>query len=961
MTDEKGDNMESKFNLSGAWQFELDKEQVGTEQGFFKKELNDSILLPTTTSEAKKGLLNKKRETEHLTEVYAFEGDAWYSRAISFSPEVLAYLKENKIELFMERTRKTKVWVDEQYVGEQLSFSTAQVYDLTPFITKENHRLTVMVSNVDYPAIGGHMTSPDTQTNWNGILGEISLRIYDTVALEEVQVYPSVENKHVEAHLTINNFSAQDEIEVIYYATLKGAQVEETYLEKQVVTKKVKMSLQEGKNKIAVTYLMPEEIRLWDEYNPVLYDFHVLISKAGEVCATQKVSFGFRDFTTDGVNFLINGRKTLLRGKHEGMLFPLTGYAPMDKAGWLRVFKIAKEYGINHYRYHTCCPPKAAFEAADEIGMYLQPEIPFWGSMLAPEDEGYDAHMQSFLEAEGYRILKDFGNHPSFMMMSMGNELWGSKKTIAKMVMAYKKVDPRHLYTQGSNNFQFYPTKEKSDDFFSGVRFSKERLIRGSYAMCDAPLGHIQEVAPNTVHNYDAMIRPERKVVANENSGKKMIEIQYGTGVKLVEASDEGEMIPDIPVVSHEIGQYETFPNFQEIEKYTGVLKAKNLEIFKERLDDMEMLDQAEDFFHASGKLASECYKMELETAFRSKELAGFQLLDLQDFQGQGTALVGVLDAFMDNKGIISAEKWRDFCKDAVLLAELSSFVQEAGSTLQSKIKLSFYRPNPLNNPKLIVQMINDKGGIIDKQEEVLASITTQGLFTLKEIQITLPQVEKPEKLILTIHIEETDLCNTYELWLYPKNCRGQETEEVFITQDKKLALAALEEGKKVLFMPKTADQVHAIRGDYCTDFWCYTMFKSISESVNKEVPIGTMGLLIQNQHPALAAFPCETYTTPQWWEILQNAACTILDHLPIKPIVQMIDNFGRNHKLGIIYEAQVGKGKLLICTADIKDNKDMASQWLYYSLKQYIASSAFNPKATLSAHHIEKLFEKTK
>ena len=106
-------------------------------------------------------------------------------------------------------------------------------------------------------------------------------------------------------------------------------------------------------------------------------------------------------------------------------------------------------------------------------------------------------------------------------------------------------------------------------------------------------------------------------------------------------------MIPHIPVVSHEIGQYEVYPNFHEIEKYTGVLKARNFEVFRDRLKETGMLDWADDFFYTSGKLSVQCYKEELEAAARTKRLAGYQILDIQDFSGQGTALVGILDALI--------------------------------------------------------------------------------------------------------------------------------------------------------------------------------------------------------------------------------------------------------------------------------------------------------------------------
>ena len=137
------------------------------------------------------------------------------------------------------------------------------------------------------------------------------------------------------------------------------------------------------------------------------------------------------------------------------------------------------------------------------------------------------------------------------------------------------------------------------------------------------------------------------------------IEIQYGTGVKKVKAADNGGvLIPHIPVVSHEIGQFAVYPNFREIDKYTGVLKARNFEVFRDRLKEKGMLDQADDFFYTSGKLSVQCYKEELEAAARTKLLAGYQILDIQDFSGQGTALVGILDAFMDSKGHVTPEEW---------------------------------------------------------------------------------------------------------------------------------------------------------------------------------------------------------------------------------------------------------------------------------------------------------------
>ena len=292
--------------------------------------------------------------------------------------------------------------------------------------------------------------------------------------------------------------------------------------------------------------------------------------------------------------------------------------------------------------------------------------------------------------------------------MSLGNELWGSKKRLDVILKEYKGFDDRHLYTQGSNNFQFCPAILENDDFFSGVRFSRDRLFRGSYAMCDAPLGHIQIDIPGTMKDYDENISPTF-IRENENSidnSDGTIEIQFGTEAKTVKSTNHNEqLISSIPVISHEIGQYATYPDFNEIKKYTGPLKAKNFETFKQKLEDKGLGDLAERYFKCSGKLAIACYKEELESAFRSRRLGGFQLLDLQDFSGQGTALVGVLDAFMDSKGLISPEEWRSFCSDSVLMARFNKYNYSAEENFNAHIELCYYKNIPLHSFKLLWEL----------------------------------------------------------------------------------------------------------------------------------------------------------------------------------------------------------------------------------------------------------------
>lgn len=951
-----------RIDLSGNWDFALDADKTGIQDQYYRTlPGEDTISLPGTTSLARKGSPSDVKETGFLTDPYLFEGYAWYHKEIQLDRDCHG----KNIFLHLERTRLTKVWIDDTLVGEQDSLTTPHHYDLTSYIKKDRFHLTILVSNVDYPTKGGHLTSPDTQTNWNGIIGEISLRIYDEIYIEQIKTYPDIDTKTVRIEIHTNNTSQTGRnLSVCAKASLvdisgtTGVQTKPEYFQD--------IFFPVGKGTETLTYALGEDAVLWSEYSPVIYSLELTIPGTDEIAAT---TFGLRKFSTTETEFLINGTPTFLRGKHDGLIFPMTGAVPTSVEEWIRVMKISKSYGINHYRYHTCCPPDAAFVAADLLGIYMEPQLPFWGTLTAPGEEGHNEAEQQYLITEGYRMMEEFGNHASYCMMSLGNELWGSKERMAEIITNYRKTDDRHLYTQGSNNFQHTPVLLPEDDFFVGVRFSKNRLIRGSYGMCDAPLGHIQWGEPSTNHNYDEMIYPTNIQDSASDSAEE-IEIQYGTGVKKVKAAQgEGVLIPHIPVVSHEIGQFAVYPNFREIDKYTGVLKARNFEVFRDRLEEKGMLDQADDFFYTSGKLSVLCYKEELEAAARTKRLAGYQILDIQDFSGQGTALVGILDAFMDSKGHVTPQEWAGYCSDRILLAQFEKYVYSAGENLHMDLAIRYYHPDKLIDKQLHWELADTANDQITAQGDVAIPDGAFDLVALGHVDCTLPDVTRATVYTLTITVPGTDMKNTYELYCYPNlgtpdlsaSSIGEDDHQVSITADYAEATKLLAERKRVLYLPTELQE--SIEGFYCTDFWCYPMFRDICEWMKKPVAVGTMGLLIQKNHPALASFPSHKYATPQWYQIVSHSDCAILDETTDKtyrPIVQMVDNFERNHKLGILFEGKVGDGKLMICTSRLSEIADHPeARQFARSILDYVTSDAFDPQQSLDMDMLKKTFVK--
>ena len=851
-----------KIDLSGQWQVKLDAEKQET----MPQAYPETMMLPGTTSAAGLGMPNPAKETGCLTDAYRFEGAVWFMRTFTAGD----WTGEQTM-LTLERTRKTTVYLDGRPIGHQESLCTPHRYFLPPVHAGE-HTLVIRVDNTDYPTRGGHLTSPDTQSNWNGITGEISLTVAHTL-LTDLTVRPDLRCGCLRVHGHI--IGAPDGVAGI---VLPGQMEHLLPYRRGVLDGECPLKGNEA---------------FWDEAHPEIHT--ISIDLDGDVYET---TFGLRDVRTVGRRLLINGRETFLRGKVDNLLYPKTGYTPTDVASWMTILGIAKEYGINHYRYHTACPPDAAFTAADLLGVYMAPELPFWGTVAEECEEGYDERERDFLFQEGFRILREYGHHPSFLWLSLGNELWGSKDVLNRMMRAYREADDTKLYSSGANNYQFVPDVLDEENVFVGVRLGRERLIRGSYAMCDAPQGIVQTTAPESVSNYDVSIVPETLGQSGE-TGK--VQIQYGTGVKEVDAQSADALIPDVPVISHEVGQYVFYPDFSEISHYTGPLKPRNIEAMRENLERAGLYGEHEAFFRQTGHLAVDCYKREIETLLRSREVSGFQLLDLQDYTGQGTALVGVLNALMENKGLISAEEWREFCAGTVVLGEFASFTGMMGEDIRFDVQISECDPEK--------QHTCIRCTLMDGERELYACDVTpgarQGRLT-DAVSVTFPaecyrdaMQERITGLTVALTLEDGTR-NHYPIWLIPQ-VDIRITREGIEKDGRMVAFVSAEEKADgaAIVVPSAEGQLPA---EYCTDFWCYPMFRSISESMGKPVPVGTMGLSIDTASPLLKRFAQEDYTIPTWYAILQTAH---VQRLPadIYPAVQMIDNTERCARLGILYQ----------------------------------------------------------
>ncbi len=916
------------MDLGGRWSSRLDREDRGESEKWFERELPDAVagVLPApgpgdpASMQTKwTGSINRIWTNDPYYKQYQtpdnfkmpfwlqpethYVGAAWYQRQI----EIPSRWRGKRISLRLERPHwKTTVWLDDRCVGSQDSLGTPHVHELgTGLNPAKEYRLTIRVDNRMIVDVGrnAHSVSDHTQGNWNGIVGDVQLRATDPVWIDDVRLYPNVTNRTVDVMVSIGNVTGK-----IGRGTL-NLHAYDTKSNQSIKILSVPAWWTAQGAQVKCNYEMGSDCRLWDEFEPAVYEMTVdLVVHAPRYRDTTHVQFGMREAGTRGTQITVNGRPVFLRGTLECCIFPLTGHPPIQVEAWRRLIGICKAHGLNHIRFHSWCPPEAAFVAADELGFYFQVECSAWTTV------GDGGPFDQWLYRESEAMVKAYGNHPSFLLMAYGNEPGGQnqKRFLGEFVTYWQKKDPRRLYTSAAG----WPLIPESD-YYSTPAPRIQQWGQGVQSRVNAK-------PPETMTDYTDFVQEHR----------------------------------DAPVISHEIGQWCAYPNFEEMRKYAGLLKAKNFEIFREQLERNGMLHQARDFRMASGKLQALLYKEDIESALRTPGFGGFQLLDLHDFPGQGTALVGVLDAFWDSKGYITPEEYHRFCGPTVPLARLERRIFEAGDTLKARIDLAHFGPAGLENVTPAWTLRDAAGAVVESGHLPQQTIKTGTLSTLGEVQVELDRVERATKLNLEVAIPGTDAANDWDLWVYPKVVPVEPASDVLIARDlSDETINHLNQGGKVLLLPSPQairnDEKHPIQMGFSSIFW-NTVW------TNWQAP-HTLGILCDPQHPALARFPTEYHSNWQWWELIHGAAPFILtDHRELRPVVQVIDDWVTARKLAVVFEAQVGGGKLLACSCDLTsdlDERPVARQ-MRHSLLNYMAGPRFDPQYRMTIQQIADLFK---
>jgi hypothetical protein len=940
-------------SLAGTWRFALDREDTGVKSAWFAQTLPTDNLQPATANStiSLPGILQTQGYGDDITAetqfVAALPRDmAWYKL-----PQYAAYTKPGHVEipylsqpikhylgvawyqreiiipaawsgkrvaLTLERTRwQTDVYLEEKFMGTNRSLVAPHDFDLG-ILYPGKHLLSVRIDNrMLQPPYrpDGHGVSDGEGSTWNGIVGEIALTATTPVWIDDAQVYPSVANKSAHIKVRIGNLTGQPGT-----GTLSAGGVS------------TPVTWTADGTDATIDVPLPKATP-WSEFTPTLQ--HLTLTLTGpQADDTRELTFGLREIKADGKHILLNGELFHFRATHDGGGFPLTGYPAPDVATWKRILGICKEWGLNGIRFHSWCPPEAAFSAADELGFYLQPECGMWNSF---DTEG---KMLAVLNDETAKLLKAYGNHPSLIMLNASNEPAGH---YAEQLPAWDKkwhdADPRRLYSDGTGRFA-------------------------------PPPG-----GPGTPYAADFLVTP----------GARGPRGWFGADYE--NSPVQQTHLHDIPVpcVGHEVGQWASYPDFAVIDKFSGKRKYAafpdgigsgkvpymvpgNYHIMRDSAEAHGLLARNQAFAYASGRFQLACYKEEIEASLRTPSYSGYELLDLHDYLGQGGALMGLLDAFWESKGYVAPEEFTQYNNATVPLARLKDRTYTSADTLTSEIELAHYGPKPLPSTTPHWSIVDGAGSAVLKGTLPARTIPRGKNIPLGKISVPLAKLPAPGQYALVIELHGTKFTNRWPIWVYPNPmqlaARPAPPEDgtigakpssipILVTSSWPEAEARLISGGKVLFQPKPSD-LDASNPKLSTVpiFWNHLMN-----------PNGTtmLGLWADSLHPALAGFPTQPNCDWQWVDLFGTSRALNIDALTkaLQPIVQPIDDWNRNLKLALLYECTVGYGQLMVCALDL-DQKRPGAPSLRRSLLDYMAGAKFKPTVAIAAGDLRNLWAST-
>lgn len=888
------------IDLSGVWQCAVQGLEVcdiaipGTldESGIGFPDVGGKKWHPDTDVNGALYQVEKGIQTR-LTRVVTHEGTAHITRTLDWDVP-----QGKRVFLEVERSRHLALEINGQRVPPMTacSVSTPYCFEVTGLMTGHDH--IDCIADNSYPGwphdaiVFSSAATDETQTNWNGLLGYVRLRVEEAAFVQAVRAYPR-----------------GDALDVCVEINASEALTGDVILRSDALAEEASraVDVHPGVHEVWLRNLpLREDVRLWDEEAGELYDLTASIPGS-----SVTVRFGVRDFRAEGGFLTLNGRRVFLRSEANCCVFPETGHPPMDVAEWKRVLGVYRSYGVNMMRFHSHTPPEAAFTAADEMGMLMQPELGHWNPETAFEsDESW-----AYYQGELLQTLRTLANHPSFVMMTFGNELACHDLGHQRMEMlleAARAIDPTRLFACASNAHYGWYGHEGGSDFYTSTNL-REHQLRATYAEMQGYLNHRY---PNAANSYDEAMTHVRR-----ECGK--------------------------PVFSFEVGQFEVLPDFAEIDDFRGVTRAVNYGIIRDKVIASGLADVWPAMVEATGEMSNLCYREEIEAAMRTAEFSGISLLGLQDFPGQGTALVGMLNAHLQPKpyDFAQPERFRAFFRPVLPLALLPRYTWEAGEMLNVPVRLANYGRETLQG--LPAWTLEGEGFTL---HGTLPETTAPagGLTDLGVIEARLDGIADAARLTLTIRL--CDAVNRYDLWVYPAltpvcpanvhECRSMDDA----------AIAVLRGGGTVFLAPDSTKEAipQSIQAQFSPDFW------SVGTFPKQE---GGMGQLIDAGHPVFRHFPTKAWSEWQWWPMASRRAMILPRRM--EAIVTEMDSYAYLRPMAKLLACNCEGGRLLISSMGLHGlTQYPEARALLAGVYAWLATEPDMPSQTLTTDEVRAIIK---
>lgn len=945
-----------KILLDGSWHVELEDGTTGQmdlpgtldENGIGHRDVGANQWHPDAAlGNAEEEIDKDAPIATRFTRRHTYEGKARISRRIKI-PE---YGME-RLFVRVERARALRLFVDgaESCIFRQGTLSTPYIFELTG-VTPGEHEFTFLSDN-SYPGMPktaicySSAATDETQTNWNGILGECSMYTRPQNFIDSLRVYPRAVKKEeknkadsyvIDVCVELAPGAKEILIDakmVLQSETLAAGNLENTQKLTEIFgcagenLMETGAEAQENQKTVEIWFRnlpLRENVKLWDEAEGNLYEMAAILDSGmaaeygDDIVDECQIRFGIRSFGDNGSGRLaLNGRTIFLRGEANCAEYPETGHPPMTIPEWKEMLLKYRSYGINCVRFHSHCEPEAAFAAADELGMLLQPELSHWDPKNAfGTEESY-----RYYRAELTAILKTYANHPSFVMLTLGNELQAQGKgreRMRELVRTAKRLDPTRLYANGSNAFYGEEGCDSESDFYTS-QSCKNVVIRGTFS---GMRGYINENYPSADHAYDAAMVEIRK--------------EYPK-----------------PVFSFEVGQFEVLPDFEELKSFHGISDPMNLKLIKKRVEERGLLPSWKKYVEATGELSRLAYREEIEAAMRTRELSGISLLGLQDFPGQGTALVGMMNSHMESKPYLFArpERFREFFRESRIFVKLPRYTYEEGEYLTAEVGVANFGKDSISGELVWTLGYRDCAVNTGSGEFLYGRADRQkncppGTYTsLGRLDIPLEVKGVSAAFMLTVSMG--DCTSTYPVWVYKKaspECPKNVYEtRVFDEQTR----AVLQNGGRVYLSPDADEESlpYSIKTQFTTDFW------SVGTFADQE---GGMGQLIDTEHPIFKEFPTDLHTDWQWW-IMATKRAVILPH-PMKMIITEMDSYAFLRPMAQLIEFRCLKGKVLLSTMELhKSQQYPEARALQAAIYTYLSGENFEPAEELAEEELSTL-----